>query len=257
MEQSYNSVLRIVAAAVFAAVVAFTVWHVAEQPAVDTTEVAPATEQAPIADQSNTRDSTPSVAEAVPVPPVTATLPTEPDPAIADVGPSLEATPPASEAPPAPEAQKFANIVPDKSPRGKAEPRAKPAPTARKPSTEQTVMHVRRLQTQLMVGALSCGRPRMQHNYNSFVTKFDHTLKANGQALKSYFVSRFGGRGVSEMDAFLTKLSNELSLVSMRQREFCERTDGLFDTVLALPVSEIESFADRYMLQAVASRGGF
>jgi hypothetical protein len=95
----------------------------------------------------------------------------------------------------------------------------------------------------------------MQTSYNAFVSKFDHALKLNGRQLKAYFASRYGARGTSEMDSYLTKLSNELSLVSMRNREFCERTGGLFDTVLALKASEIETFADRYMLQAVASRG--
>lgn len=253
MEQSFNSALRIVAATTLVVVVAFTAWHVAEQPRIETVESAPATEPMQGADvPANKSSAAPDSAI------VTDTLPTQPDPAIANDGPSADAAPPQAanaEPTPATDGPRYANAAPDKSPRGKAEPQARSAPAARKPTSDQTVMHVRRLQTQLMVGALSCGRPRMQHNYNSFVSKFDRALKANGQQLKSYFVSRFGARGIAEMDAFLTKLSNELSLVSMRHSEFCERTDGLFDTVLALPAGEIETFADRYMLQAVASRG--
>lgn len=252
MEQSFNSVLRMVAAGSLAVIVAFTAWHVAEQHRVDTVEVAPTSERQLNAEAA--AENSTSAAPAI----VTDTLPTEPDAALAnaDAGGAAAPLQPADVAP-ATETPKYANVAPDRSPpRAKAEPQARSAPpAARKPTTEQTVMHVRRLQTQLMVGALSCGRPRMQHNYNNFVTKFDRALKTNGQQLKTYFVSRFGARGVAEMDAFLTKLSNELSLVSMRHSEFCERTDGLFDTVLALPAGEIETFADRYMLQAVASRG--
>lgn len=186
-------------------------------------------------------------------PQVSETLPTEPDPTLAQ-----------SSVSPVENSGKFANAVPDKAPRRIYEPRTlpgrAPTPTEKHPphaTTDQTVLHVRRLQTQLMVGALSCGQQRMQVNYNSFVTKFDRALKANGAALKSYFTRMFGSRGVSEMDSFLTKLSNELSLVSMRHSDFCTRTDGLFDKVLALGSSDIETFADRYLTEPVVARDGF
>jgi hypothetical protein len=284
VEQSFNTAIRIAAAAAFATIVAFTAWHVAEQPKLETAAVTATPEQPATADSAAAEDSeTPQSAaqDTAPAEPqhapavVTDALPTEPDPSVADSGPATAppaaespapaaaptvATPPAADAEPAPrgDGPRYANVVPDRlPPRASAPSAPKSAPAARHRSNDQTVIHVRRLQTQLMVGALSCGRPRMQHNYNSFVAKFDRALKANGRELKTYFAARFGARGTTEMDAFLTKLSNELSLVSMRHVEFCERTDGLFDTVLALPTGEIEAFADRYMVQAVASRGGF
>ena len=65
-------------------------------------------------------------------------------------------------------------------------------------------------------------------------------MKNNAVALKSYFTRQFGSRGTSEMDLFLTNLSNELSLVSMRHSDFCPRTDGLLDKVLALRVTDID-----------------
>ena len=189
----------------------------------------------------------------VAAPAVSETLPTEPDPTLAQ-----------SFIPPQENSGKFANVVPDKAPHRNYEPRTlpgrPPTPAEKQPPhvvTDQTVLHVRRLQTQLMVGALSCGQQRMQSNYNSFVSKFDRALKANGVALKSYFTRQFGARGTSEMDSFLTKLSNELSLVSMRHGDFCQRTDGLFESVLALGPSDIEAFADRYLTQPVVARDGF
>jgi hypothetical protein len=201
-----------------------------------------------------------SIIENADVPPVTAvapaiseTLPTEPDPTLAQ-----------SPVSPQEDSGKFANVAPDKAPRRNYEPRTlpgrAPTPAEKKPThvtTDQTVLHVRRLQTQLMVGALSCGQPHMQTSYNSFVSKFDRALKANGAALKSYFIRQFGARGTSEMDSFLTKLSNELSLVSMRHGDFCQRTDGLFESVLALGPSDIEAFADRYLTQPMVARDGF
>lgn len=183
------------------------------------------------------------------VPPISEMLPTEPDPTLGQ-----------SSIPPQENSGKFANVVPDKAPRRNYEPRTLPGnpPTpAPRVTNDQTALHVRRLQTQLMVGALSCGQPRMQADYNNFVTKFDRALKTNGQMLKTYFTRLFGTRGISEMDSFLTKLSNELSLVSMRHSDFCPRTDGLFEKVLALGSSDIETFADRYVTEPVVARDGF
>lgn len=257
MEQILKSrVIRIVAATAAAVVIAVVMWRIAELP-----EVAHDVAVAPASDQTNEANDTsksPEIADASP--PVMQALPTEPDPVIADSGPPADAPSPVVDGTSATsDAPKYANAVPDRAPRPKADLQtpSKPAPPRNARVGEQTVMHVRRLQTQLLVGTLSCGRPHMKQYYNSFVTRFDHALKANGQALTAYFRSRFGARGVAEMDSFLTKLSNELSLVSMRNGEFCERTDGLFDTVLALAPSEIETFADRYLTQPVVARDGF
>lgn len=290
-----SSLVRIIAATAVAVVLAIIVWRIAERPkTADDAALAPASNP-PGAATENTAPPSDQAAARPEAPPVTQTLPTEPDTALANSGPPAEVTTPqpaeaptpptaegaaapapvppppveSSSAPAAPEstqlaptadAPKFANAVPDKAPPRTSEPRAKvakPAPPHRAKTSDQTVLHVRRLQTQLLVGALSCGRPHMQSNYNTFVAKFDRALKINGQQLKAYFTRTFGARGVSEMDAFLTKLSNELSLVSMRQGEFCDRTDGLFNSVLALPTSEIDAFADRYLTQPVVARDGF
>ena len=289
-----SSLVRIIAATTVAVVLAIVVWRIAERPkTTDDAALAPASNP-PGAATENVAPPGDQAAAGPAAPPVTQTLPTEPDAALASSGPPAAAptppdetataptaapppsaetataptvTPPpaeASSAPAAPEstqpAPRFANAVPDKAPPRTSEPRAKiakSAPPHRVRTSDQTVLHVRRLQTQLLVGALSCGRPHMQSSYNTFVAKFDRVLKINGQQLKAYFTRTFGARGVSEMDAFLTKLSNELSLVSMRQGAFCDRTDGLFDSVLALQANEIDAFADRYLTQPVVAREGF
>ena len=211
-------------------------------------ETSPATDRYDVVANADVPPPAPAVASDV-----SETLPTEPDPTLAQSSISPEEN-----------RGKFASAVPDKAPRRTYEPRTlpgrAPTPAEKHPphaTTDQTALHVRRLQTQLMVGALSCGQQRMQVNYNSFVTKFDHALKVNGAALKSYFTRMFGSRGISEMDSFLTKLSNELSLVSMRHGDFCQRTDGLFDKVLSLRSSDIEAFADHYLTEPVVARDGF
>jgi hypothetical protein len=121
---------------------------------------------------------------------------------------------------------------------------------------DKSAFHFRQLQVELMVAALSCGRADLQSDYNSFVAKFSHTLKTNGQRLKSYFSRAYGARGTQEMDSFLTKLSNELSLVSMRDASFCERSGSLFQAVMTVPTTEIESFANRHLTEQVAARRG-
>lgn len=248
-----SSAVQISAAAVLAVLIGVFVGVVTERNDI-VTDTAVATTDMTQLPGMNSPD-TKQVASAPPPGPVSGSLPTEPDTANA-----AEAS-----------TGRYTSIIPYKAPPSSTPvplPPQKPA-TAQKPkpapvekpkprsNDDQTTLHVRRLQTQLMVGALSCGQQRMVTDYNAFVTKFDRALKANGVALKSYFAKTFGARGSSEMDAFITKLSNELSLVSMRNSSFCERTGGLFNSVLALAPSEIEAFADRYLTQPMVAKDGF
>jgi hypothetical protein len=129
-------------------------------------------------------------------------------------------------------------------------------PTRNVTENDKLAFQVRHLQTEVMVAALSCGRQEIQAKYNAFVTRFSGALKANGAALKTYFGRVFGAKGPSEMDSFMTRLSNELSLVSMRQSDFCERSHTLLTTALAVPPKDIEQFAQRHLTEQVAQRSG-
>jgi hypothetical protein len=130
-------------------------------------------------------------------------------------------------------------------------------PTRNATEKDQMAFQFRHLQTELMVAALSCGRKDIQANYNTFASRFSTALKANGAALKSYFGRVFGAKqGEREMDSFMTRLSNEISLVSMRQPDFCDRSHGLFQSVLAVPQKSIEQFAQRHLTEQVAQRQG-
>jgi hypothetical protein len=130
-------------------------------------------------------------------------------------------------------------------------------PTRNVTEKEQLAFQFRHLQTELMVAALSCGRKDIQSSYNSFVGRFGAALKANGVALKGYFTRMFGAKqGPNEMDSFVTRLSNELSLVSMRQPDFCDRSHQLFATVMTVPQTNIEQFAQRHLTEQVAQRQG-
>lgn len=248
-----SSTVQISAAAFLAIIVGIFVGQISQRSG------NPATDETVVSDNSPLPGVNPAVVANTG--PVSSTLPTEPDAANRAANWLNSDT---NEHMPSPDVKggKFANIFPDKMPPrphpAKRAPAERPAHTnPAHTASDQTTLHVRQLQTQLMVGALSCGQPRMTASYNSFVAKFSHALKVNGNALKSYFTRMFGSRGVSEMDSFLTKLSNEISLVSMRHSDFCSRTDGLFNTVLALGPNEIEAFADHYLSQPMVARDGF
>jgi hypothetical protein len=130
-------------------------------------------------------------------------------------------------------------------------------PTRNVTEKDQLAFQFRHLQTEVMVAALSCGRREIQTSYNAFVTRFGGALKANGNALRSYFGRVFGAKqGEREMDSFMTRLSNDLSLVSMREPDFCERTHGLLQTALSVPPKNIEQFAQRHLTEQVAQRSG-
>lgn len=126
-------------------------------------------------------------------------------------------------------------------------------PSANASERDKAAFNFRHLQVELVVAALSCGRTDLKADYNAFIGKFRRSLKTNARQLKSYFARSYGARGTQEMDSYLTKLSNELSLVSMKDATFCDRSGALFRSVLAVPTSQIETFANRHFIEQVAA----
>jgi hypothetical protein len=108
---------------------------------------------------------------------------------------------------------------------------------------EQAALDVRYLQTELMVAALSCGRPDFHQHYNTFVAKFGPSLKRHGEMLKSYFTREYGGQGIKQMDTYVTRLANEASLRSMQQASFCQDSNTLFQRVSAIDAPSLEGFS--------------
>lgn len=126
-------------------------------------------------------------------------------------------------------------------------------PSANASERDKAAFSFRHLQVELVVAALSCGRTDLKADYNAFIRKFRGTLKTNAQRLRSYFAHSYGAHGTQEMDSYLTKLSNELSLVSMKDAMFCDRSGDLFRSVLAVPTKQIEAFANRHFIEQVAA----
>lgn len=108
---------------------------------------------------------------------------------------------------------------------------------------EQAALDVRYLQTELMVAALSCGRPEFHQHYNVFVAKFGNSLKQHGTHLKSYFTRQYGNQATVQMDRYVTRLANEASLRSMQQASFCQDSVALFQRVTALEPTALDSFS--------------
>lgn len=96
---------------------------------------------------------------------------------------------------------------------------------------EQEAMSFRRLQSELMVAALSCNDARLRGHYNTFVERFRPALQQNARVLKSYFKRTHGAKGTRRLDDFMTALANEASLTSMGDRNFCNNALAQFDAI--------------------------
>lgn len=88
-------------------------------------------------------------------------------------------------------------------------------------------IEVRRLQTKLMVAALSCEDSRPA--YNDFVVHYRPVLRRHGDALKAKFRREYGGGYQSKLDSFVTLLANQASQQSITDRAgFCADARATF-----------------------------
>lgn len=102
-----------------------------------------------------------------------------------------------------------------------------PAVGAGKLSKGDISIEVRRLQTKLMVAALSC---RARSDYNDFIRAHRPSLQSYGKAIKAEFRRRYGRAGSKELNRFVTRLANEASARSNADRAgFCADASALFD----------------------------
>jgi hypothetical protein len=97
---------------------------------------------------------------------------------------------------------------------------------AGKASEADISIEVRRLQTNLMVAALSCGA---RNDYNEFVIAHRPSLQKYGTAIRAEFRRRYGKAGDSKLNQFVTRLANEASSRSNADREnFCAEATASF-----------------------------
>ena len=87
-------------------------------------------------------------------------------------------------------------------------------------------IEVRRLQTNLMVAALSCGA---RADYNDFILTHRPSLQKYGKAIRAEFRRRYGKSGSKRLNRFITRLANEASARSNGDRDaFCANATALF-----------------------------
>jgi hypothetical protein len=103
---------------------------------------------------------------------------------------------------------------------------------------ERMAVHVRMLQTELMVAALSC-RETMQGRdlpaqYNAFMRKHGEGLVNNSRLIQRYFAAQYGSHWGQKLDAFITGLANDASKRSMDSPVFCDEAVTVFQDALKI-----------------------
>ena len=86
------------------------------------------------------------------------------------------------------------------------------ADAARLSHEEQTAFHVRKIQTELMVAALSCKHRFYRNQYDNFVLTYQSQLVNYGGVLRRYFARRYGSGSTGRLDKYITAIANQASL---------------------------------------------
>ena len=107
-------------------------------------------------------------------------------------------------------------------------------------------LEMRMMQTELVVGALSC---QMTPRYNDFVTAYKTDLMTAHRTLLKWFVRE------AKMEDYKSKTANEASQRSLRNlTEYCSYTSALYDKLLAPEKVALATFVTT---EPSASRHGF
>tara|TARA_A100001037_G_scaffold304230_1_gene340381 strand:+ start:1128 stop:1715 length:588 start_codon:yes stop_codon:yes gene_type:complete len=108
---------------------------------------------------------------------------------------------------------------------------------------------VRKVQTTLMVAALSCGN---RDNYNKFIVKFKGVLQRHGQVIKRDFIKRYGGvAGKKKLDKYVTALANEASSKSNLDYDaFCSKASYFYRSLKDKKPRELGSFVSKLQYAA-------
>ena len=111
---------------------------------------------------------------------------------------------------------------------------------------ELEASHVRQLQTEFMVAALTCEmHPTVDltGKYNAFVQKYKKELGGNAKDLRGHFTRNYGSGNSKAFDAYMTTLANDASMRGQNMAAYCEVTDQIIDKVLLLKNDDLQPFA--------------
>ena len=103
--------------------------------------------------------------------------------------------------------------------------------TSNCPSPVVEAMHVRLLQTELMVAALQCrNNPAFDFSskYNNFVMQFSSPLTQNANVLKDHFRKNFGANHMTQLDRYMTRIANDAGQRGMIAG-YCQNIAPMFE----------------------------
>lgn len=128
------------------------------------------------------------------------------------------------------------------------------------PSPVVEAMHVRLLQTELMVAALQCrNNPAYDFSakYNNFVMQFSSPLTQNANVLKDHFRKNYGANHMTQLDRYMTRIANDAGQRGMVSG-YCQNMAPMFEQVLALKGNaELTKFSNANpMSLAISTRDG-
>ena len=89
---------------------------------------------------------------------------------------------------------------------------------------ERTALHVKMMQSDLMVAALSCRDvPGFDYRgaYNTFMQRNGQAISRQISTLQGYFRATYGGQWQNQFDQFVAGIANEASRQSMGNVAFC------------------------------------
>ena len=112
---------------------------------------------------------------------------------------------------------------------------------------ERESLNVRQLQTQLMVAALTCNQ---RADYNAFITRFRPVLADHSDVMTGYFRRVFGKRSPHEINAYVTRLANEASALSIADRKsYCRASFTAMTELLSVPAGGLHDALVRIAMQ--------
>jgi hypothetical protein len=99
------------------------------------------------------------------------------------------------------------------------------------PAAEANAFHLRALQSQLMVTAITCQRDA---DYNAFVRKYQRDLQAAYNGVQGHFRRTSRGAAQRDLDQYITTLANAQSQDGLRAgTHFCPLNTPLFQLAMA------------------------
>ena len=109
-------------------------------------------------------------------------------------------------------------------------------------AAERQAIAVRVLQSEITVGALTCG---IKHAYAAFVNQQETQLRRHGGTLSDYYTSAYGDNaGQRKLDALVTRLANEASQRKTRWPSgYCDFVFALTHRAAATPPERLAEFA--------------